>query len=82
MPRRAARSAYLAAVALLAATGFTLATATQPAVAAIDQHGPGSVADYSGLSQAQRADLRAIAGDTWKFYSADVDPTRTCRWTT
>ncbi len=34
----------------------------------------GSIARYSGLSPAQRAGLLAIARDTWKFYSADVDP--------
>ena len=27
-------------------------------------------------------DLLGIARDTWKFYSADVDPPLTCRWTT
>jgi Putative glucoamylase/Protein of unknown function (DUF3131) len=27
-----------------------------------------------GLTHAQRADLRAIAADTWRFYAADVDP--------
>jgi hypothetical protein len=34
-----------------------------------------SVARFSGLSPAQRASLLAIARDTWKFYSVDVDPT-------
>ena len=33
-----------------------------------------SVKSYTGLTSAQRADLRAIARDTWNFYSADVDP--------
>ena len=32
------------------------------------------VARYSGLTAAQRATLLGIARDTWKFYSADVDP--------
>jgi hypothetical protein len=32
------------------------------------------VAQYSGLTSAQRASLLGIARDTWKFYSADVDP--------
>ncbi len=32
------------------------------------------VANYNGLSQAQRANLLSIASDTWKFYSADIDP--------
>jgi hypothetical protein len=31
------------------------------------------VASYSGLSQAQQANLLAIARHTWKFYSVDVD---------
>jgi len=36
--------------------------------------GAGSpVAGYSGLNQAQRADLLGIARDTWKFYGADID---------
>jgi Putative glucoamylase len=32
------------------------------------------VTRYDGLTQAQQADLRSVARDTWKFYSADVDP--------
>ena len=32
------------------------------------------VANYNGLSPAQRANLLSIASDTWKFYSADIDP--------
>ena len=35
--------------------------------------GNGGVAQYSGLSAAQRANLLAIARDTWKFYGVDVD---------
>ena len=31
------------------------------------------MASYSGLSQAQRANLLSIARDTWKFYGVDVD---------
>ncbi len=31
------------------------------------------VSRYGGLSPAQRANLLAIARDTWKFYGADVD---------
>ena len=37
-------------------------------------HGSGSVARFHGLSPAQRANLLAIARDTWRFYAADVDP--------
>ena len=36
--------------------------------------GGSPVANYNGLSPAQRANLLSIASDTWKFYSADVDP--------
>src|SRR5580700_3593441 len=32
------------------------------------------VAGYTGLTQAQRANLLSIARDTWKFYGLDVDP--------
>jgi hypothetical protein len=35
--------------------------------------GPSAHADPSGLSAAQRATLRGIAADTWRFYGADVD---------
>ena len=34
-----------------------------------------AVAVGQGLSPAQRAELRTIARDTWRFYSVDVDPT-------
>ena len=34
-----------------------------------------SVADYSGLTRSQEANLMSIARDTWKFYAVDVDPT-------
>src|SRR6202161_4128344 len=36
--------------------------------------GNGGGAEYCGLSAAQRANLLAIARDTWKFYGVDVDP--------
>jgi hypothetical protein len=32
------------------------------------------VAKYAGLSPSQRADLRAIARDSWKFYNVGIDP--------
>ena len=32
------------------------------------------VAKYAGLSPTRRADLRAIARDSWKFYNVDIDP--------
>ena len=74
MPGRAARSACSKAVAVITASVVALATLTQSAEATSAPHGPASVADYSGLSHPQRADLMTIAHDTWKFYSADVDP--------
>jgi Putative glucoamylase/Protein of unknown function (DUF3131) len=36
---------------------------------------PGALADRGQLSAHQRAVLRGIAADTWKFYAADVDRT-------
>jgi hypothetical protein len=36
--------------------------------------GTASVADFSGLSAAQRETLLGIARDTWRFYADDVDP--------
>jgi len=57
--------AVLALALALASPG-----STSPGVAA-----GSSVARFGGLTPAQRADLLAIAGDTWKFYAADVDPT-------
>jgi Putative glucoamylase/Protein of unknown function (DUF3131) len=35
--------------------------------------GGSQVAPYSGLSQAQQANLLSMARDTWKFYSFDID---------
>jgi hypothetical protein len=48
--------------AALASQGSSTATAGTP------------VAKYAGLSPSQRADLRAIARDSWKFYNVDIDP--------
>ncbi|MGI8696248.1 MAG: glucoamylase family protein [Mycobacteriales bacterium] len=68
VPRRSRvlRWAAGAAVAALAITSLQ-----SPASAAPDR----SVAHYGGLSATQRASLMTVARDTWKFYSADVDPT-------
>ena len=63
--RRTGLTCWLAALAVI--------TAMLPPAQALASGGP-SVANYQGLTAAQRADLRSIAGDTWKFYSADVDP--------
>jgi hypothetical protein len=45
-----------------------------PAASASAGTGTGAVANYSGLTAAQKATLLGIARDTWKFYAADVDP--------
>jgi hypothetical protein len=69
---RLVRPGYLwvAAMALIAAVlGALLAPAQQ---ARADGSGL-AVADYTGLSSAQQANLLAIARDSWKFYTADID---------
>jgi hypothetical protein len=33
-----------------------------------------SVRSFAGLTATRQANLRAMAGDTWNFYGADVDP--------
>jgi hypothetical protein len=58
----------VAAGALLLATVGLVGPATPSAAAS---H---SVKTYAGLTGAQRAKLLGIARDTWKFFSADVDP--------
>ncbi len=59
----------LGLLAALAVAVLCLNIAPAPAGA-----GTAPVSPYAGLSGAQRSALRAIAGDTWKFYQADVDP--------
>ncbi len=59
-------------VALLAV--LTLLGATSQGAGA-NSHGGNGVQNYSGLTKAQRADLYSIAERTWKFFSADIDPT-------
>ena len=51
-----------------------LAAALVPAAQASAGQSAGyPVAAYTGLTQAQRANLLSIARDTWKFYAADID---------
>lgn len=65
--------AALTAVAVLLLPMQTAASATARTSATAGTS-PGSVANYSGLTAAQKATLPGIARDTWKFYAADVDP--------
>src|SRR6266567_4855778 len=51
-----------------------IALMLSPAPALASGGGGVPVADYHGLTGAQHAALLGIARDTWKFYSADVDP--------
>ncbi len=62
------RATALAAVAALALTGGTIQAAT---AAPAKKTAP---RDTAPLSPQQRAKLRQIAADTWKFSQADVDP--------
>src|SRR6266702_4467530 len=62
---RRRRAPWIAMAATLALMLYPLQALASPA---------DSVKSYTGLTGAQRADLRAIARDTWNFYSADVDP--------
>ena len=74
MPGRARRYASSALVGAITASVVALATLAQPAEATTAPNGAASVADYSGLGHPQRGDLMTIARDTWRFYTADVDP--------
>jgi Putative glucoamylase/Protein of unknown function (DUF3131) len=66
---RFARMRYLSVIAAVVVA--MLAPLQQARAAGEPGH---SVAHYHGLARAQRAQLFGIARDTWKFYSADVDP--------
>ena len=55
---------------LIVILAATLIASLAPAVASPER----AVAANNGLSSAQRADLRAIARDTWRSYGVDVDP--------
>jgi Putative glucoamylase/Protein of unknown function (DUF3131) len=66
---------WFAFVGILTLLSATSVTPRLNAVAPSSRsHGDNGVLDYSGLTKAQRADLRSIAKQTWKFYGADVDP--------
>lgn len=77
------RHRVLLALALVLASGLAATAPTLQARAATTNLAGGRpvarvaagdhVASYSGLTQSQRANLRAIARDTWKFYGADID---------
>jgi hypothetical protein len=54
---------------------LALAAGAQPAMAASSGGGHGGVANYTGLTTAQRQNLMDIAKQSWKFFAADVDPT-------
>jgi Putative glucoamylase len=67
----------IAAVGIAAVLAAMLAPAQQArAGGAVGAAGAGGyqVDQYSGLSQAQQANLLSIARDTWKFYGLDIDP--------
>jgi len=71
---RIVRSRATRWAAALAAVGFLLVPTQTGASASPAAAGAASVANYSGLTAAQRATLMGIARDTWKFYAVDVDP--------
>jgi hypothetical protein len=71
---RIVRSRVMRWSAVLAAVGFLLLPTQAGASASPAAAGAASVANYSGLTGAQRAALMGIARDTWKFYAFDVDP--------
>jgi hypothetical protein len=52
-----------------------LAAGAQPALAASNGGSHDGVANYHGLTSAQRQKLMGIAKQSWKFFAKDVDPT-------
>ena len=66
----------IAAVGIATVLIATLTPLQQARADGAGAAGPGGypVASYNGLNPAQQANLLSIARDTWKFYSADIDP--------
>ena len=58
---------------VVGASALMVSTSTQVVQAADSGATTSSVHEYDALSASQRANLMAIARQTWKFYSADVD---------
>jgi putative glucoamylase/uncharacterized protein DUF3131 len=67
-------SSRWAGVARWLVPAITAAVVLLPAQALASGEAGLPVARYGGLTAAQRATLLSTARDTWKFYSADVDP--------
>jgi hypothetical protein len=77
---RSGKSKLIAVVAAAAALAMVLSQQQALAVARTSPSSTarapaGSVANYTGLTRSQQANLMSIARDTWKFYAVDVDPT-------
>jgi hypothetical protein len=71
----ARRACAFAGVLVLAVFGVAQPGVAQPGAAAGHSTGAHSVKTYTGLTNAQRANLMGIARDSWKFFADDVDPT-------
>jgi hypothetical protein len=63
-----------AAAAVLTAGALSLSPAASAGTTGASTASGYPVANYNGLTRAQRANLLSIAADTWKFYTADIDP--------
>jgi len=73
---RLARPGYLwvvVAALVVAVLGALLTPAQQARANAADSSGGLAVANYTGLGSAQQANLLAVARDSWKFYTTDID---------
>jgi hypothetical protein len=64
---------WIVAAAVIVALLATLAPMTQARAAGTGAADGGGVQTYSGLNQAQQANLLSIASQTWNFYNVDVD---------
>jgi hypothetical protein len=64
---------WIVAAAVIVALLATLAPMTQARAAGTGAADGGGVQRYSGLNQAQQANLLPIARQTWNFYNVDVD---------